>query len=679
MGNPLSSLCLLHEPDEIIEIRSIDPKPVISGYFRADSPAIAQEIARYPQRTFYQTMNRVKSACYAREQHERLVERPKETTSDSDIRGYQWILIDADPVRPSGVSASKEEKEAARRVAGMTMKKLMAMGFSEPIVADSGNGYHLLFRICAKLEERSTIQDFLSVLDMWFSTEAVKIDTAVFNPARITKLYGTIAQKGASTPERPHRQSGIIRKPAVIEETPMSLVRNIAAERQRAVPMADNPRSKSSAAFDLDQFLADHGVQVIQKIPISSGVKYQLAECPFDPSHKHGDAAVFAYSNGSFGFHCFHNSCASYHWHEFREKVDPAAYANSPRTGSSTNPTPPQRPMPGDSSPAQPLPAAGMKTGPRMLDFAEIPNYDRSKIIVVRSRFQSLDSKIGGFNRGEMSVWSGGNASGKSTLVSQIGLAAVTEGCKVAMFSGEMTASRVREWVLLQAAGPDFVMQDRLSPSHFCLKPGIEAKLDAMLTGKLSIYDNDFGTDWELVTNTIYDWVRRNGASVVIIDNLMALDLPTGTADKYDMQSRVAKRFSAMARELNIHIHFICHPRKTEAFLRKGDISGTADLTNVADNVFMVHRVNADFMARYKTVYPKLVIEPDVSTVIEIMKNRDLGIVDEIIKLYFDRRSRTLSDVKGLPPQHAWTEKIEQMTMQGFTEVDDADLPPEWR
>ena len=125
----LSGLSLLHEPDEIIEIRSIDPKPVISGYFRADSPAIAKELSRYPNRTFYQTMNRVKSACYAREQHERLVERPHETTTDGDIAGYQWLLIDADPVRPSGVSASREEKEAARRVAGMTMKKLMAMGF----------------------------------------------------------------------------------------------------------------------------------------------------------------------------------------------------------------------------------------------------------------------------------------------------------------------------------------------------------------------------------------------------------------------------------------------------------------------------------------------------------------------------------------------------------------------
>ena len=672
MDDLVSALSLLHEPDEIIEIRSIDPKPVISGYFRADSPAIAKEIARYPHRTFYQTMNRVKAACYSREQREHLVERPKETTSDNDIAGYQWILIDADPVRPSGVSASREEKEAARRVAGRTMKKLMAMGFSEPIVADSGNGYHLLFKIHTSTDERPALADFLAVLDMWFSTAEVKIDTSVFNPARITKLYGTVAQKGASTLERPHRRSGIIRAPKQIENTSMALIRNIAAERQKAAAPAENQRQRGT--FDLDQFLADHHVDVIKKIPISTGVKYQLAECPFDSSHKQGDAAVFAYSNGSYGFHCFHNSCAGYHWHEFREKVDPAAYSNSPYSvHKAVALQPPERK---GAPAAEPSPKSGQ---PRMLDFAEIPNYDRSRIVVVRSRFNALDARIGGFNKGEMSVWSGGNASGKSTLVSQIGLAAITQGYKVAMFSGEMTASRVREWVLLQAAGPEYVTQDSLNANHYCLKPGIEEKLDNLLRGKLSIYDNDFGTDWELVANTIYDWVRKNEASVVIIDNLMALDIPTGNLDKYDMQSRIAKRFSAMAKELNVHVHFICHPRKTEAFPRKGDISGTADITNVADNVFMVHRINADFMMRYKSVYPKLVIEPDVSTIIEIMKNRDLGIVDEIIKLYFDRRSRTMSDIKGLPPQHAWTEKIEQMTMDGYQLVDDPDLPEEWR
>ncbi len=669
MGITMNWLHLLHEPDEIIEIRSIDPKPVISGYFRADSPRIETELAKYPNRTFYQTMNRVKDACYARGQHERLVERPKETTSDNDIVGYQWLLIDADPVRPSGVSSSGAEKEAARRVAGMTMKKLMAMGFSEPVVGDSGNGYHLLFRIHAGLEERQTLADFLTVLDMWFSTEAVKIDTAVFNPARITKLYGTVATKGANTPERPHRQSKIIRYPEKIEETSMVLVRNIAAElQQKAVPM-ENASAKrgSSAAFDLEKFLQEHGVRTLNKVAISSGIKYPLAECPFDSTHKNGDAAVFAYSNGSFGFHCFHNSCSSYHWHEFREKIDPQAYANTPYAIH--------------QAVAQPIqaPAAMQTDKPRMLDFAAIPNYDRSKIVVIHSRIRSLDDKIGGFNRGEMTVWSGGNASGKSTLVGQIGLAAISAGHKVAMFSGEMTASRVREWILLQAAGPDNVMPDPLNPNHFCLQHGIEEKLDAALTGKLSIYDNDFGTDWELVTNTICDWVKQNESAVVIIDNLMALDIPNGTMDKYDLQSRIAKRFSAMAKELNVHVHFICHPRKTEAFPRKGDISGTADITNVADNVMMVHRVNADFMMRYKSVYPRIEIMPDVGNVIEIMKNRDLGVVDELIPLYFDKRSKTMSDVKGLPPQHAWSEKIEQLIMQGFTIVSNDELPPEWR
>lgn len=188
-------LSLLHEPDAIIEIRSIDPKPTVSGYFRADSPRIAAELAKYPNRTFYQSLNPVKSACYARAQHERLVERPKETTSDNDIIGFQWILIDADPVRPSGVSASAEEKEAAHAVAGKTMKRLMATGFSEPIVADSGNGYHLLFKVHISTDDRQVVADFLSVLDMWFSTDEAKIDTAVYNHQELPSCMEQLQRK----------------------------------------------------------------------------------------------------------------------------------------------------------------------------------------------------------------------------------------------------------------------------------------------------------------------------------------------------------------------------------------------------------------------------------------------------------------------------------------------------
>ena len=111
MDKILKDLLLLHDPEDIVEIRSIDSKPTLSGYFRADSPNIPGQIARYPGRTFYQTIIYVNPGCYARGQHEALTANPKETTSDKDIIGYSWILIDADPVRPSGVSATDAEKE----------------------------------------------------------------------------------------------------------------------------------------------------------------------------------------------------------------------------------------------------------------------------------------------------------------------------------------------------------------------------------------------------------------------------------------------------------------------------------------------------------------------------------------------------------------------------------------
>ncbi len=665
MNEMTEALTLLHEPEEIIEIRSISPRPVISGYFRADSPNVARELARYPDRTFYQTMNPIYKECYARAQHEKLTPNPAETTSDRDIMGYRWILVDADPVRPAGVSASREEKEAAHLVAVRVMRRLVAMGFQEPIAADSGNGYHLLFRIHTGPEDRQLIADFLSVLDLWFSTEQVKIDTAVFNAARITKLYGTVARKGADTEERPHRRSRILRVPeGGAKETAIDLVRQVAGELPKEPEgRREAPRGAGAGGSSRDplEYLASHGVEILRKTPVTGGTKYLLKACPFNPEHRNGDAAVFIFDDGRRGFHCFHNSCAGNRWHEFRRRIDPEAYAFSPyAVHQATAAAPPEK---------QP------EREPRMLDIAEIPDVDRSRIEVVRSRLGKLDSLIGGFNKGELSVWSGGNASGKSTLVGQLGLAAISEGYKAALFSGEMTAGRVREWILLQAAGPDNVRKDPLNGNHYCLKPGVAERLDLALKGNLAVYDNNFGTEWETVIRTVEDWVKKQGASVVTVDNLMALDLPAAGADKYDLQSRIVKRFAAMAKELNVHVHFICHPRKSEAFLRKTDISGTADITNAADNVFMVHRVNADFRSLYHSVYPQITVPEEAGNVIEIMKNRDLGICDELIPLYYDRRCKTLSDIRGVAPRHAWNDPPEQQEM---TLVSDPELPEEW-
>lgn len=94
-------------------------------------------------------------------------------------------------------------------------KYLTSVGFSEPVKALGGNGYHLLYPINMPNDKESTliVKTFLEILDKRFSTQEVKVDITNFNAARITKLYGTMACKGDSTKERLHRHSKILSEP----------------------------------------------------------------------------------------------------------------------------------------------------------------------------------------------------------------------------------------------------------------------------------------------------------------------------------------------------------------------------------------------------------------------------------------------------------------------------------
>ncbi len=94
----------------------------------------------------------------------------------------------------------------------------------------------------------------------------------------------------------------------------------------------------------LDAFIAHFGIAVTGPIPYLGGRKWQLAACPFDPSHADKDAIITESSNGAKGFHCSHNSCAGKNWTDFRAHYDPAKRwrlpGSSPRSateGSATS------------------------------------------------------------------------------------------------------------------------------------------------------------------------------------------------------------------------------------------------------------------------------------------------------------------------------------------------------
>ena len=65
----------------------------------------------------YYTLNPVNPALLARANNA-TKNYAQQTSSDPDVAQRQWLLIDIDPVRPAGISSSKEEKTAAKEKQG---------------------------------------------------------------------------------------------------------------------------------------------------------------------------------------------------------------------------------------------------------------------------------------------------------------------------------------------------------------------------------------------------------------------------------------------------------------------------------------------------------------------------------------------------------------------------------
>jgi hypothetical protein len=163
----------------------------------------------------YVTINPVNPALLARANNRLKVLKDKKPVSatDKDIIGRRWLPIDIDPVRPSGISATETEKATARNFIDGVRKDLRGRGWPDPLLVDSGNGFHLWYRIDFPTDDNGVVERAIKALAARHDTPNAKLDTSVFNPSRIMKLPGTWARKGDSLPDRPHRMSRVLEVP----------------------------------------------------------------------------------------------------------------------------------------------------------------------------------------------------------------------------------------------------------------------------------------------------------------------------------------------------------------------------------------------------------------------------------------------------------------------------------
>ena len=290
------------------------------------------------------------------------------------------------------------------------------------------------------------------------------------------------------------------------------------------------------------------------------------------------------------------------------------------------------------------LPAAGL------IDISTVKRPDLRSMKRALSGVGELDKSIGGFYMGELSVWTAKRGEGKSTLLSQMLLESVAGGHKVCAYSGELPDWRFREWMYVQAAGPDHVTQytDEATGKVFSVVPDkAQDSIDKWLAGRFFLYDLKQGSahDEDSILQVFEYAQRRYGCDVFLVDNIMTARFKQGRdTDYFRAQSSFTGRLVEFAKKYSVHVHLVAHPRKTDnKRLDADDVGGAGDITNRADNVFALKRLDESEAEK-----------EGFDCLLSVLKNRAWG-GRENIKMNFDPVSRRFyKDQDGQYRQYPW-------------------------
>jgi len=668
------------KPDgELFEVRVMGGKKILSGYFRdADTLIEAFNTADLRNTNIYITLNQLMDALYSRQQANRLM-AVKNTTSDKEVEVLNWLFVDLDPDRPAGISSTNEELKQSMELAQKVYVYLKGLGFEEPVKAFSGNGYHLLYRIGLVNNEENIklIKRCLKALAAMFSTDVVKVDTANFNPSRICKLYGTLAQKGSSTKERPHRFAKIDGDIKELKQTKKIYLEKLAEEIEEEEVKPAQYNHYNPSDFDIEEWMSKHGIRYTAKEG-SGYTKYVLDECPFDHNHRAPDSMILRQPSGAIGFKCLHDSCQGKKWQDVRIMFEPDAYEksneafdkaieegwkrhNRDRKGKEIN-------------------VENGAIWETIEDIIAKPTPDNEYI---KTHIDIIDKKMHGLLKGGISLWSGLRASAKSTILSQIALQAVNDGHSVLAYSGELTDKRYARWLIQQAAGKQYCKEIEKNDSKFWIVPdAIKKDIAKWIHNNLHVYNNSYGSNFENLISRVKEKVDEVHPDLVIMDNMMTIGKAEIDQNEYRAQTAIMNGLLDLAKQYNVHVALVAHPRKTISFLRLVDVAGSGNISNLVDSAFIVHRVNHDFKKGYMDEFCKKgTTEDEVllfkgTNVIEIAKDREEGIQDEFIPLWYEVESRRMKNSSTEVIKFKWTtEWAEQEAEEEFMPVDDLEIP----
>jgi hypothetical protein len=183
----------------------------------------------------------------------------------------RWFGLDIDTIRPKDVSATEAEKAKSAEVAHAIVCRLDDLGWPAPLMVDSGNGWHLLYRV--ELPNTDLVHQFIKkatyALADQFDSPFGKVDRATHDAPRVFKLPGTCARKGPDTADRPWRMARLVYEPERLECVSLDQIKALGEVEEAPKDAPDAPFATRATQRSLDAYVLSAINQECGKIALS--------------------------------------------------------------------------------------------------------------------------------------------------------------------------------------------------------------------------------------------------------------------------------------------------------------------------------------------------------------------------------------------------------------------------
>ena len=275
-----------------------------------------------------------------------------------------------------------------------------------------------------------------------------------------------------------------------------------------------------------------------------------------------------------------------------------------------------------------------------IIDICDVRREDLSKMEKIGSSIPQLDKMLGGFYFGQLILLTGERGDGKSTLASQFATAALAQAYSVFFYSGELLDWYFKAWLDYQCAGPDHINATRngFGDESYSVDGNAITKIERWYKGRLFLYRNESAIEEEHRTllETIDTAIKQYGCRVLFLDNLMTAMSDDLSRDQYRQQTAFVKQLALMAKQYNVLIFLVAHPRKVYGGqFGNDDVAGSSNITNLVDVVLRYARPADDD------------IDNPPPRILQVLKNRLNGKTHRGkagIDLYYNEASKRISE-----------------------------------